>query len=684
MSDYHHLKPAVWKKRISTCRFAQSRPNGHGRSVSRFTVISNTAETESETIKSYDPYRSSRVFQSSNSQTSPAKITIHHDHQISNGPCTFQSVGVCAGSNVERRARPNSVRVSIMSRPHSSRGSLSSLKSIRQGTSHGHTPTLRHKRGIDFRYARKRSNSMVGMQNPHRKAGPVQASAECSPSGIERPQSPTPDNSRIMEQSPSEIGRNRGSQKVTTLLFNEELRIFSNIIAKDCDDAFNGSLAEDNSTVCSLNKTETQQRGSAPLSFNIDSPCVLTAQRELSTKSYSGRPLPPLPSQSPSPTVGRILSLSTSETKNGSERIAVEHVNRRVISVQTSKQSERRIVSAPTCTQGSRQKNVLPSIRENGGAYAMNNDKARVVSAPPHNVTKRVDDCGRGVEYLTSVANSIRLVNSSTCLSPVKIPEPLRVRRKANSGDDLGHTQQLQVAHGAEKSTRANDELYHHDPQGLMKKKKSWFRRSFRSDEADTEAVVIESRDETTDDVPNQVPPPLPGTKMDGTGTKKNFSFPFWKSTRNRESKMSIEGKFCNQNNSFLGCHSSKMCWKGPENANRDEKNLDKRERKNPSHDWHDSDSGSNRNIEVKQNWLARLFRVKPATSYICMTLSRKCARQEVAIILREWRKYGIKSVQVDKQRDIVFARVGANNCKSIHLIQLTPIEDGWVKESKR
>lgn len=79
---------------------------------------------------------------------------------------------------------------------------------------------------------------------------------------------------------------------------------------------------------------------------------------------------------------------------------------------------------------------------------------------------------------------------------------------------------------------------------------------------------------------------------------------------------------------------------------------------------WHRSSSGSSRNIEVKQNWLTRLFRVKPATSHICMTLSRKRARQEVAMLLRKWRKYGMTDIQVDKERNIIFARVGTENCK--------------------
>lgn len=78
---------------------------------------------------------------------------------------------------------------------------------------------------------------------------------------------------------------------------------------------------------------------------------------------------------------------------------------------------------------------------------------------------------------------------------------------------------------------------------------------------------------------------------------------------------------------------------------------------------WSESDGGI-RKIEVQQNWLARLFRVKPAMRYLCFNILRRRARQEMAILLREWRKYGIRDVEVDKQRNIIFARVGAKNCK--------------------
>ena len=78
---------------------------------------------------------------------------------------------------------------------------------------------------------------------------------------------------------------------------------------------------------------------------------------------------------------------------------------------------------------------------------------------------------------------------------------------------------------------------------------------------------------------------------------------------------------------------------------------------------WGESEGGG-RQIEVQQNWLARLFRVKPAMRHLCFSMPRRRARQEVAILLREWRQFGIKDVEVDKERNIIFARVGSNNGK--------------------
>lgn len=49
--------------------------------------------------------------------------------------------------------------------------------------------------------------------------------------------------------------------------------------------------------------------------------------------------------------------------------------------------------------------------------------------------------------------------------------------------------------------------------------------------------------------------------------------------------------------------------------------------------------------------------------TYLCLDMSRRRARLEIAILLREWRRYGIRGVTVDKQRSIVYARVASRNC---------------------
>jgi hypothetical protein len=70
------------------------------------------------------------------------------------------------------------------------------------------------------------------------------------------------------------------------------------------------------------------------------------------------------------------------------------------------------------------------------------------------------------------------------------------------------------------------------------------------------------------------------------------------------------------------------------------------------------------RQIEPRQNWLARLFHVKPATTSICFSVSKRRARQEVVSLLREWKKYGVKDVIADKDRSVVFGKIGRTNCK--------------------
>ncbi|KAL7929604.1 hypothetical protein V8C35DRAFT_325032 [Trichoderma chlorosporum] len=642
MSDYHHLKPNSWKKRVSTCQFSQPRANGHGRSISRFTVISTTAETEDGTVQSYDPYRGSRMLKACGSQASHARITVHRDGEMLQAS---QSTRKRSGSNSTRHGRVNSMRAHT-GRSQSSRGSMSSLRSNRQGTPQMHGPSLRHKRGVDFSHMRKRSASATQVQ---RKSRHSRTDSMVTMSGIPqrqpplRPRSPTPDVPQLPDGTyPRAKG---GPFKDASLLFNEELRHFSNNIAKDCDDAFRSSLIQDDSFSGSVADVERKQRDSTPLSFTIGTPSEATAPTEFSNGSWSSRPLPPLPSETgfKSQQTTAVNSRPASRADNNDSLL--DEINRLAFPLLLSNQSDRRVVSAPNYGQ-------VP------GVSTVNVEKPRIVSAPPHTPPKKASRPMSGIEYLDQVETSIRVVTSPSALSPVKIPEPLNVRKKLTK-EGLG--QPLQHPRGPNEGMVANYEQFGQDAlqpgfPSLAKKKKSWFRRSSKLD-TDGETMV-ESNGDKQRTVSCETRQSGSSSSTAASTKKRNFSFPFWKSNRSRDSKMINE----DDPNQTIEMATTKADKKGQA--------------------WHKSSSGSSRNIEVKQNWLTRLFRVKPATSCICMTLSRKRARHEVATLLRKWRRYGIMDIQVDKERNIVFARVGAENCLNLKPVAfaaevMTVIEHG-------
>lgn len=69
---------------------------------------------------------------------------------------------------------------------------------------------------------------------------------------------------------------------------------------------------------------------------------------------------------------------------------------------------------------------------------------------------------------------------------------------------------------------------------------------------------------------------------------------------------------------------------------------------------------------EASQSWFAKFLRLKPATSVLVLGIGKVHARKEIVKILREWRKFGIRDVEVEKRStgDVVRARVDAANCK--------------------
>ncbi|SCO86643.1 related to protein kinase Gin4p [Fusarium oxysporum] len=683
-SDYHHMKPGTWKKRVSTCEFAQPSGNGHGRSISRFTVISNA--TEPEPALNQEPFQTERAIHSRDSQKGQSLVSVHRYSYAENGSYTGQPKRLRSGSGA-RRGRGTSTRNSTTGRLQSSRGSLSSMHSSRQGTPHARS--LRHKRGVDFTHVRKRSTSS---SNRNRSGSmPPYVTEQGSTYQIEMIRSHTPelpslpsgvlpklaDGQEPQQRSSGQALRIALGSRYASEIFKEELRHFSSNIAKDCDEAFKSSLIEEDSIAGSLTEPDHTQYESTPFSFTIDAPEDSAPDvLELSNKSFSNRPLPPLPTPTPSYNGNSLAPTPTGSRpvtgESDSEELRAEQV-KVAQPVVLTRHAERRVVSAPTYTQKHKRSAALPSINEAGAAAS---DKARIVSAPPHTPTKKGVDRIRGIEYLSQVENSIRVVHSPGDESPVKIPEPLNVRKKVPEPEQRNSAPAAQLREPDSASQRSVDggttattlslEPPSHDAQAVTKKKKmSWFKRSSKV-ESEPSRESVEWQDCTSYLTSSD------GKRSDSTSTeaptkKKTFHFSFWKSNKQRDSIMSIarpdqkEERPSLEFNTMGKTHVSAKVSQSK---------------------WHESGSGPVRNIEVKQNWLARLFRVKPATDHICMTISRRRARQEVTILLREWRKYGIRDIQVDKQRNIVFARIAAKNFLNLKEVSfaaevITVIEHG-------
>ncbi|KAF7558921.1 hypothetical protein G7046_g5230 [Stylonectria norvegica] len=659
MSDYHHLKPGSWKQRVSTCEFAQPRGNGHGRSISRFTVISNAAETEAGTVQSYDPYRGSRMLQSYEPQVSHAKITVHRDFPSGNGNDVAHPPRVRSVSSA-RRGRI-ATRTSTTGRLQSSRGSLSSLQSSRQGTPHTRGTSLRHKRGVDFSHVRKRSSSTGGRVRKCPTPSYVTEHGSTYQIGSAR-SSQTPELPSMPSGAlPRPVRKPALGSEDPSEIFTEELRHFSSNIAKDCDEAFKSSLIEEDSIAGSLTDVNRALRESTPFSLSVEPSDQETSPRQTPPgRFFSSRPLPPLPSTSEfndcyslAPT--SFGSRPTTRDTTGEASVAQVKL---ALPVLLPRHADRRVVSAPAYSNGHRKPVALPPINETG----THNDKSRIVSAPPHTPVKSRDKI-RSMEYLSRVENSIRVVNSPSNQSPVKAPEPLNVRKKTST-DDTGRKLHKSVLtrESVEEAARGS---FSQDAQGAMKKKKSsWFKRSSKV-ESEKSRESVDWHDYTS---VTRASSEVKRTDSSSTGVgtkKKSFMFPFWKSNKNRDSGMSISRGPDDQDASSVEAQV-KPISSGPAAQAK----------------WHESGSGGMRNIEVKQNWLARLFRVKPATGHLCMAVSRRRARQEIAILLREWRKYGMRGIQVDKQRNIVFARVGARNYLNLKEVSfaaevMTVIEHG-------
>ncbi|VBB73510.1 Putative serine/threonine-protein kinase [Podospora comata] len=669
-SDYHHLKPPNWGKRISTCEFTQPGRYGQKRAVSKFTVISNVPgkadKDETGTIRSYDPYNASRVFHSV-PYASHAKIIIHRNGSqdgIGRSPTTvshsYRSYRSKGGSVRHQLRTPSQRTATTAGRLRTPRGSMGSIHS------HHSTPRVRvssrlSRRGVDFSAVRK------GQKYQGSRHGSVAAPASIAGDNTTydrdaySPRKATKTPRPTTTVSMADVNNNKKEERV---LWGEELKQFHTSIARDIDEAFGSSLL-----VSAPSETLLQSREGSHLSFSLaDSSFAQMSQSSLAgprsfasnQREYS-RPLPPVPSQS---TVSPL-----SIRKQSLEVAPVTHKVSLLDPGSSIHLPDRRVVSDPIHNRSVKTVNPLPSIYESS--------PEAVPAETPASVKNR------GLDYLSRAENTIRVVNSPTAVvggDPAAVPRPLNVRKLSlhptkNERPATVQESRRHASYSGHQPTRSVDNTENGVGAQPKNRVSSWFKRASKDGnspaDTPTTGTFPQHGEEYAGSEASGPSRPVSYSNDEPAASraqkKKAFGLSFWKSNKDGP-KMSIG------DSEFEDVHVH-------EDGRSQKRSKEKHNSMAAQSVWSESDGGG-RKIEVQQNWLARLFRVKPAMRYLCFAIPKRRARQEMAILLRDWRKYGIKDIEVDKERNIIFACVAAKNYLNLKEVSfaielMTVIEHG-------
>lgn len=758
-SDYHHLRPLAQVKKLSTRQFSQQNQKGHGRTVSRFTVVSNvsrgrpsskhsgSADTEAaETVHSYDPFRASRPQNLvSTGEAAQTNVVVHHGRQIvQETRATSRSPRNSTSNSIVGRCKPHSLAPPPPA--FASRSSLASSTRSRTST-HGARLAVVHKRGVSFSHVRKLSGASQKKRGAT-ELKQVPQVVDLSTKGLglvdneSNLRSATANSpsvlyirSRKNTESPSQPALSLPKQNRISRLWNDDVRQLSSSLAKTCDEAFNRtSLVSTTYTkVSGLEDSQNAACESAISSFGQNDPrhetstvIPLQIQRPVSRpqgdrSSLDSRPLPLPPTRSDSVNIELAearekiqLRKLTGEDSPGYLDRMVSHIDQLIqpVSSPLRQRGDRRAISAPINSRAHETGRLLPSIHESTreGTYSdLSSDfenfllhgrvkvaaSGRNASAPEPSRVKRSPhhDLDDRTSRRDARAKMGVCATQPYSPSPAKPPAPLNIRKKTSQGPPLmsGANGKIDPKERPPKfdlrqqytgSSLTTDSPHQssvselnlpYDPfadkgsNGTVRKKSNWFKRSSRS--GDDKVWSIPDKDHVS---MSHAPTKNAARHISEEGQaipmkKKSFGLGriFRKRTPKHEGDVPIASKWPlpRMSQDTVDLKKDVGFEIQDDNVSVVESILEEQLQSHIERVTN-FESPQTRQIEPQQNWLARLFHVKPAMRYICFSVSKRRARQEIVSLLKEWRKYGARDIVVDKERSIIFGRVGPRNCK--------------------
>ncbi|KAE8872887.1 hypothetical protein PTNB73_02038 [Pyrenophora teres f. teres] len=472
-----------------------------------------------------------------------------------------------------------------------------------------------------------------------------------------------------------------------------EARKVSMELGKVMEEAFNRSSVGSSIRSGTDAYHDTSQYDSPPTSFSNtrDSGGSTLAATPGTKMIFGQRPLPPIPSETPNTFLQRKLAETREEiarrlnedddnTEHFNE--VLEHLDRLMV---PTVNGGKRAVSAPAKSQEHGPLHVIPEEvkNDNGDGFELHVPHLRAVTDPIRPQGRRV-----AIEH----QQTIRLVDES----PTRVA-PLNIRKRSGASSNSAKTtdeasavpwpgpiststvRPYQDVQNDLLAARTYDATQAPEKQiAVIKKKKSlWFRRNTEEKERDQDnkenqikkklsngLLRIPDAWQGLDDRIKNEPEPFEdidntkhnekqsegssgsefpirnsnavGAKGDGTARKAFLAF-FGKKTKEEKVKKSMELGAINLSSSSilsnfdLGAESS-------------------------------TDIVRNGPPEIQMNWLSRFLHIKPANKTLCFQIGRGKVRQDLVRLLRDWQRFGVHDVSLDREANSIGARIDKSN----------------------
>ncbi|KAI9651850.1 MAG: hypothetical protein M1829_002130 [Trizodia sp. TS-e1964] len=700
-SDYHHSKPKAKPKRKITSQYSRQRLHSQAkfpthlrqnRQKSQFSIVDDSyygGLQESETLESYDPFRASRT-------------------PLAERKGELTSVTLLSNSvNTARHPPASRKRVTTKKYRSSSRMSIHSTGASSARQNHSpvscHVSTT-HKRGVAFSHRRNKSvlSNPRSPQKGYLITPPRQFEVVNDLRRANRDESPTPQPSgrrasRLLMISP------RKKQHSENHMWRDDTRKASTELEKVCDEAFkfNDNFAETyRSSIASSTRTANTDI------LNYTSPISSYNTREESGLQLANGQRPTSISQTQSAlpqTRGRRDTFTKQELALTRDRLiarASQGNDGQGYLDDVIAQLDRLINPrlAAQARSGSPNSNDeeddnLPSIDEEGN-YESDQDEFKNLLERGHRgyrsttAPNRVPSQTARAPTRRAVSDersTVRMVYQSP--SPVRTIAPLNIRKRETgpvkvSNESVGiaitsndeviaplrpvsrlsirprdewKPNYVTVAQRNELETINEDDSAekNHNQQRRVSsgegKKRGWFSRKQTISNASNSGEILSGSNPETRPVQNL------GPFSSWTDRSKKNSIDTEDSRVARPPPPAKRGFFKifskrgrSEGDSWENASStSSLTREGDTNASIAGVVEDQR----PAFQPH-------------QNWLAKFLHIKPARRVLCFSVSKVYARREIASLLREWKKYGLEDVRVDKSRrvQLIFGRVDASN----------------------